>query len=258
MTNYNREIKREETKKKVIKYLEEQGNIEPATTQVVNGRYSDRYKCIGKIDYETEDWKAAADNCLKKMVPKKKYWFYQSYAGIEVYTPAEKKKKEETEYDRIQKKGKKLREIKKEGDKYLNSFVRDGINGKLAGLTKEQAEEIMQYCWGFIMDGNPIINFRSEAALIMFDKKYGYYELDSQQKQEVMNVDMWAGLLIICTAHLNGTEIFGYPLKYKKDFGKAYMEFADMLHEIWGFEFPDDEIRAVIDGTHELYDKEEA
>lgn len=256
VNNYNREIKRVETKKKVIKYLEEQGNIEPATKQVETGRYSGRYECIGKIDYETEDWKAAADNCLKKMVPKKKYWFYQGYAGIELYTPAEKKKKEETEYDRIQKKGKRLREIKKDGDKYLNSFIRDGVNGKLSGLTKEQADEIIEYCWGFIKDENVYTDIRSSAAMVLFDKKYGYHELDSQQRQEVLNVDLWAGLLIICTDHLNSREIFRYQLKYQKELGKAYMEFTDMLHEIWGFEFPDGEIRAVIDGTHELYDKE--
>ena len=256
VNNYNREIKKEKTKKEITDYLKKQGGILPATKQVENGRYSAKYDRVGQISYEDDNWEKEAETIIRKMDRKKTYWVYQSYWSAEIYALAEKKKKEETEYDRIQKRGKKLREIKKAGDMYMRHFIRDAVTEKLKALTAQQIQNVIEFCWWMIKNKDVDLYLRTAYAKVIYDSSHGYYTLQEDKKKGMVDLDLWKGLLIMCGNYLEDKEIFTYPLKHRKEVGEAYTEFTDVLGELWGFEWPDDEIRTVIDGTHELFQKE--
>lgn len=255
VNNYLRERQKEETKEAIIKFLEENSRIEPATEKVANGRFSTRYKEIACIRFENPNWKKDSEAMIEKLDPKKKYWYYQGWSQIEIYTVTPKEDKKETEWDRIQKKGKKLRELESQGWKFLREFVRSAVTGELRELDKYEKQHVINQCWNMIK-WEDYSYFKPAAAKILFDKRYGFYELEQEQKERAMSMEMWADVLIMCAGGVDGKDVFDYPLKYSEEKSRTINKLTGILKEMWGFVWPDPELEDLFTGKHELYGNE--
>lgn len=74
----------------------------------------------------------------------------------------------------------------------------------------------------------------------------------SKAKEKARSMSMTDQMLIMLDTSMKGEEPFDYNVDYKKEKGQAMLDAYKVL-EKYGWYFEDEEERAILDGTAELY-----
>lgn len=136
------------------------------------------------------------------------------------------------------------------------------IEGIAIGTYKPYANDysmVEKKCWEYAFEHYTAI---SKTSMWEFLKGTSYYDLTPEQKdaavQELLSIDKTA-LLVIACAHGagDGSGMYGWRGKLEKE--SNYLDEQKRIYEIlklYGYQ-PDDEEKQMLDGTHELYIREE-
>jgi len=252
INNHLNEMKKIENRKKLTKLLRANG-IEEAPDSIKNSRWSNKYDRPAGWYLSDDDCLEKAEKDIKKFEKGRKYYYIDEYSSVNIYTAAKKEKKEESEYDRIQKKGKQLHKLIKDAEKLRTELVRNAVTGKLRELSYNETVLVIRTCWTQIR--NDWNGYYNSAASVLYDQRYGWYSLTDEQKQAAEDLEMWKALLIMTEYSMTCKELFSYPLKFKQDVADRLREFTNLLNRLYGFEWPV-EYASLFDGTHELYEKD--
>lgn len=248
------EEKRDETAKKIIEMLKEKG-VKKAPEKVANEMYSgkwDTVKSFGLDDEVPEELKYKAKKTDELL------WL-KYYREIRVIKKAEKKQPKESAWEKERKEKEKnkkqIKAIVKEMNVRRDEFVRNIVDKKITPL-KETDEVRMELWKALIATG---INMYSSSLRRFFTGKSDYEctqeELD-QANSRISTCGMIEQMLIMLNNSMsNSRDLFDWNGKFDSSIADAMMQ-GYVILEKYGWSFENDETQ-IMDGTHELYVKEE-
>lgn len=250
------EARRNKAEKKIIRLLEKTlPNIEPFPENA--------YTWDGT-------WEELKSVSLDAVVPDKiaigkakkddKLYYRRGYSTIEVYRKRPKEKKVETDADRAQKElNKRKKQLGAELKKMAvrrRDFILAVIDGKIDALPAKETEAFKDEIWRVLLLKSNWCSQQSVAAFIL-DKNF--YEVPQEEQETAIakaeKLSVLHQMLAVMCAALKDISTYEYNGTFNKDCADILKSgYAVMEHYGWSFE---DGEEAVLDGTHELYTKEE-
>lgn len=252
--NAAEEAKREKVAAEIIAKLKAAG-IEPAPAQYENDMYSGRWETLETYSLE----KAAPKRIAKKKLEGGGY--YKAYREVRVVKKRDKSKEPVSEYERQRKEREKsakvIKAIAKEMAAQRESFIRNVLSGKIEPL--KDTEKVMAGLWNAIVYANGYVG-KTGLAKFLADTKKGWYDIpDEDKKKALEDLEKTSTLhQLMIGAYVSTSDLvyMDYNNHYKEDTGKAVTAITEALSE-YGFSYSDDEQNKVMEGSHELYVKEE-
>ncbi|MGI6042130.1 MAG: ParB/RepB/Spo0J family partition protein [Candidatus Alectryocaccobium sp.] len=246
--------KRKEKADEVIKMLEDAG-IEEMPEKMKHKVYSDAFSPVERYYLDP-----AAKN--KNTVPKptdEKLYYYKAYNDIVVYR---KKKKIKVEKDPAEKEKaankKTLYELSVRFHKLRKDFERGIIDGNLKGPKPEDLSLLLDYAFKNEVTISNSNAFRVKTGQETWSLPEEEREMVNTGKHESMCSMTQAEKMFCCISNhfYNDESFYNYDLSYHPSCTRKYIEWVAIL-ERYGFSIEKEEIRKVLDGTHECYKKEE-
>lgn len=243
-----RDEKRDENAKAIIKELKKLG-VQPAPEKT--NWWDNKWEKVKDVDL---------DKTPKgiKLQGKGPFYYLRSYSTVYILKKAEKKEKKKTKteplWEKRENNKKGIKAIVKNMDKRRRQFVLDIIAGTIEPVKEEN--EIKDAIW------ESLIEYGSgtyRSTISEFYSKKSYYNCTSEEKEEI---NKWVDalsvlqqmLVLLCVA-MNSIEPFDYFSKFDAGRIEKYIK-AQKVLEKYGW-FNTDEEQQVLDGTHELYEKQE-
>ena len=190
--------------------------------------------------------------------------FVKSYSTIEVGQVIPKQKKEPTEFDlRERERKKRIREIKAKYREALDAMhvvLMSIIDGKTKALKAKEQEAAAEELWEILMGLGAWLSYSATTTAMLgkelYDKSVKEEDL-SKAEEKGRQLSTYHQMMAITWAKLLDSNISDqyYP-RYAKKTGECAMRFANLL-ETYGFSFESEESMRILDGTHDLYEKEE-
>ena len=169
---------------------------------------------------------------------------------------------EEIKRANIDKARKKAKAIMKGFASDRRGFVIDVVNGKYSA--PDDPEGITRECFGLLLDLSCSISYHDLAGYL---SNKSYWDLSEKEREDyekkAKNLSMDQAILIMADARIGSdTETMDYYGCYK-NVGEAYTNSAYYLQKLigilgkLGFQMDDPDVEALLDGTSDLYVKED-
>jgi ParB family chromosome partitioning protein len=255
------EENRRKNKETYIKMLEEIG-IRKATDQESKNRYSVKYEYVSDINLD--------DKLKKKLDIKQEegleYWYiepkYDSERYINIFRERPKNiQPSDVEKQRDEKEAarKKLMKIKQSVDNDRKNFIREIIDGYYDGpKTSSEVLEAMERLTEAAIGMDVYLNDITIGEWITGKQRYKWTDED-QDKVSGYDLTPLDKLMILTDKRADELLVVDWDGEFiGHKYGKT--EEVKLFHEVletWGFSITDPEQIKVLDGTHELYKKEE-
>lgn len=247
----------EETKaknKKLFGELFKKAGIKKAPDGAENERYSGKWDVLQSWQLDKD-----APKSLKKF-KEGAMWVVFWGNEIAVIVPAQKQKKELSEYEIKEKEKAKAKKELKQRHKALyaeiDRFLMGIITKEIAPL-KEDVELYKALTLATIKGG--VDYYRSDLANFYSGK--GLYELEKEEPDKYKEFLEWEKnlsplhLAIAYMTSIKKCEMYNYNVEYRQESAGKVKAIVDFL-AMYGFSISEEEKR-VLDGTHELYRKKE-
>ena len=247
------EAKREENAKAIGVMLEELG-ICKASDEVKNELYSGKWKTLKGFELEEEVPKE-----ITLPEEKEPMFYLVSYRRLLVITKMQKGDKVlspmEQEEKRKARVKKQIKAILKESSARRKALIQDIISGKVDAV-KDEEEEIRRI-WQALVGLDALLQEALLRKLFLDKDEYCCSKEERQEAQKKAdNMNIIHQMLVLLDASMASTnETFDYKLKFNSSRGKALLKGYEAL-EPYGWYFASEDERKVLDGTHELYERE--
>ncbi len=248
------ELKREKCKKEICDMLEKEG-VKKAPEKAEHEIWSGKWKTIKEFALDKEVPKQ-----LRLPEEKEQMYWLVYYRTLKVITKTPKEKRElskqEIEQKEREKKKKQIKAILKESSARRKEFIQNIITGKIDRVKNEN--DVKDTIWqAMLVLGTGVY----QSCINEFLAGKRWCECTEEEKQEAeekaKGLSVLHQMLIILNASMNGEdETFNYQGYFSKTKGDALLKGYAVL-EHYGWYFERDEEKAVLDGTCELYRKEE-
>lgn len=248
------EAKREVCKKIISGMLNKLG-VEKAPKEAENEVWSGKWKTVKEFELDKEVPKQ-----LKLPKENEQMYWLVYYRTLKVIIKAPKEKRElspcEQEQKRKDKAKKQIRAIHKESSARRKEFILNILSGKIDAV-KDEAKEIESIWRAMVLLGA----YTYESTIRRFFLEKDEYSCTDEEKLEARKKAESLGplhqMLIILDASMASTnETFDYNLKFNPTKGNALTKGYEAL-EPYGWYFESETEKSVLDGTHELYKKDE-
>lgn len=216
--------------------------------------------------YDANKVERMADYDLNKEPPKKikfeengeQIYYMERYGRLCIVRKAKKEKKvltpAELEKKQNEKNKRQIKAILKEAANTRRVFIEGIISGRIEAIkdTKEIEAELFEQMlsWESFVGHNKLKQFFLGCEVYNAPKE----EQDEAEKK-MEGLSLLHKLLCITSAMVADADLVDWNFKYCSVRGEKVMKFYAIL-EKYGFAFPNDEEKAVIDGTSDLYVKE--
>lgn len=246
-----REERRKQNKKALHKMLKDCG-----CKKAPNGAESERYD--GKWDI-LKEFRLDDDvpmNAGIEMKPDTYYVDYYYSVGV-IRRKVKEKVKLSPQQIKQKEKDKNLKSLKalyKDMVKYREDFIMDIVTGKVEPIKDELV--MIERIWSVIMKTNA---FPSLSTLRTFFGVDNYYSLPDDEKEKVVskiNALTTINSMLIVMHSGNREAPVDWMGKYNKEKAESLIAIYDIFVE-YGFSHRSEEDAAVINGTHNLYNKED-
>lgn len=237
---------------KKIAEMAKKAGIEKAPKEAENEMYSGKWDTVKEIDLDKEPPKKLSVKDDDKLY----YLLY--FRSVRIIRKHKNEKKELTPEEIAKKeKDKKKKQIKaiiKETDASRKEFIQNIIAGKIDAVKNE--DEIREKIWRFLLEKYAYLSFNS---MIGFFTEKEYYSCTEAEKAEaekkLKGLSYTHSMLLALHNAAKDTELVDYKGCYKKDAGETLKHCYDVL-KAYGWTFASEDAEKVLDGTHELYEKE--
>lgn len=223
--------------------------IREATKKEYDQRWSAGYIKIKEYDL---DQKPPVELNLKK--PKEKTFWIQDYRVLTIYTKPKNQERQLSSYEKAQKekkaKKKQIKTILKRSDQRRKELIESIISKEIEPAKDEKTQEKL---WNALLQLGSSL-YASNLYKYFLEKEYyeSTEEEISKAKEKARSMSMTDQMLIMLDTSMKGEEPFNYNVEYKKETGTAMLDAYKVL-EKYGWYFEDEEERAILDGTAELY-----
>ena len=237
---------------KKIAEMAKKAGIEKAPKEAENEMYSGKWDTVKEIDLDKEPPKKLSVKDDDKLY----YLLY--WRSVRIIRKHKNEKKELTPEEIAKKeKDKKKKQIKaiiKETDASRKEFICNIITGKIDAVKNE--EEIREKAWRFLLEKCAYLSFNS---MIGFFTEKEYYSCTEEEKAEaekkLKGLSYTHSMLVALHNAAKDTELVDWQGHYKKDSGETLKHCYEVLKP-YGWTFANEDAEKVLDGTHELYEKE--
>lgn len=245
--NVAKKEKQDKRADKIIKMLEELG-IKEATKKEYDQRWSGDYKKLKEYDLDKEPPKE-----LKFKKSKEKMIWMRLYGVVSIFAKCKKQEKTLSSYEIAQKekkaRKKQIKTILKRSDQRRKELIESIISKEIEPAKDVTQEEL----WNALLQLGSSL-YASNLYKYFLEKEYyeSTEEEISKAKEKARSMSMTDQMLIMLDTSMKGEEPFDYNVDYKKEKGQAMLDAYKVL-EKYGWYFEDEEERAILDGTAELY-----
>ncbi|MBP3677411.1 MAG: ParB/RepB/Spo0J family partition protein [Agathobacter sp.] len=246
-----REAKEAQRKKEIIETLENAG-VEDATKTLLNERFNGNWKYLESFYYhETKPLDIAFEGEKKKY-----YMVANSWIGVyeEANEEVQKEKSaEQLEREKRDKNRSVLKDIENKMEKRRVAFIESIVSGELKVDIDETTKDEIWKCLISEDDyatGSELIGFLSDKPIYKLseEEEDAYYE-------KLQQLDAWKTMLIaLCVSMDNIGSVVDYRGEYIADNACRYAKGNKLLAK-YGW-YLEKEEQQLLDGTHELYEKE--
>lgn len=248
---------KEEKKAKIIPILERQG-VTKAPEKVGREIYDGKWNNVESFSLDNEiPTKIEIKNDDKEVLYYLVYWNEirvvkknKKVKKEKVLTPEEIKRRE------IQKNSKWIKERMKEIEETRKLFIQNILSGKIPSVKDEDG--IRERIWRLIAEEG--LCFYPSYLLNFFTGKDYYVCSDEERQyaiQEIKKLSFTNSMLVaLHVAMAHSGEVYTYQGKYDAENGKKIVEAYKIL-KLYGWTFERSEDECLIDGTHEIYIKED-
>lgn len=235
----------------IIKLLKAAG-VKEAPEKVTHEMYSGKWETVKEWDLRSEKEPKLAKATQADI--QSDWLWYRYYGSVKLIKPTPKKK-EKKEADPTEKNRKELKKKVKELMVKKHIFIDEVITGKLDGIKEEY--ETCEELWNHLITMG---TYLSQSGLRRFFTEKDDYSTPQEEKDaaddKISKLSLMQKMLIILDHAMDDIgDLADWRCQYLKSKGDEYKEAFRILKR-WGWSFEDDE-KAIIDGTHELYTKEE-
>lgn len=233
----------------IIKLLMSLG-VKQATDKEKNETYAGKWETVKEWDLKGEKEPELA---RKTQADIKSDWrWFRSYGLIKLIKPASWKK--EIKQDPMERNKKELKKKVKELLIKKHVFIDEVITGKLEGIKEEQ--ETYETIWKVLVNMGTYV---SKSVLREFFTGKDDYKASKEEKDIADDQIAKTGLMHQLLIQLDDAmDHVGDPLDwrcvYQAERGAKFKQAFQILTK-WGWSFEEEE-KSIIDGTHELYEKE--
>ena len=248
-----KEMKREENSKKIIDILNKSG-VKKAPKEYEENPYSGMYTTVLEINLDDEIPKK-----IKVPDDKGELFYTIQYRYLKVITKSKKEKRELSPYEQEAKRKnsirKQIKAILKESSSRREDLILDIISGKVDPVKDELAE--IELIWSAMVALGMGV-YQSTLQRFFLPKEE--YRCTDEEKAEAMEKvnglsTIQQMLIYLHDAMSRNNEIMGYRLEFREKEGNAQMKGYEALKP-YGWYFDNEAEKQVLDGTHELYEKD--
>ena len=234
----------------IIKLLKSLG-VKQATDKEKNEMYAGKWETVEEWDLRGEKEPELAKKIQADI--KSDWLWFRSYGLVKLIQPASWKK--EIKQDPIERNQKELKKKVKELLIKKHVFIDEVITGKLEGIKEEQ--ETYEMIWKALVNMGTYV---SKSVLREFFTGKDDYKASKEEKDIADDQIAKTGLMHQMLIQLDDAmDNVGDPLDwrcvYQAEKGEKLRQAFQILTK-WGWSFEEEE-KSIIDGTHELYTKEE-
>ena len=248
------EARRKDNEKAIVAMLKKLG-IKKAPKEVENEQWSGKWKTVKEFELDKD-----APKQIELPKEEGELLYIVRYRDLKVITKAPKEKKELSPWEKEQKeKDKAKRQIKailRETSARRKEFIQNIIAGKIDAV-KDSSKEI-ELIWQALVPLGASV-YRSTVRRFFLDKdEYKCTDEEKKAAQEkAASLSTLHQMLIILHESMTSTnETFDWSIQFNPDKGNALLKGYKAL-EPYGWYFEEDAEKKVLDGTHELYRKDE-
>ena len=218
-------------------------------------------------EFYTDKWERMKDYSLDKEPPKtmkfenngEPMFYLERYGTLYVIRKKKKEKKELTpaqEAERQNKRNKKqIKAILKEAANTRKAFIEGILSGRIKKVTNE--EKVVAELFEQMMSWETFTGYNTLKELFLGDKCYNAQKEDIEAAEKKMEgLSVLHKLLCMVSAMVADADLVEWNYTYNTVRGKRVKAFYGILEQ-YGFQFPNDEEKSVVEGTSDLYVKKE-
>lgn len=249
-------VKEAEKAKKVkqIEVMLKKLGVEKAPKEAENEQYTGKWNTVKEIELDKD---------MPKRITLKEtdtMYYLVCYRSVKIIKKAKKVKKELTPQEIRQKKVDKDKKTVKsrvrDMDESRREFIRNIISGKIAAVKNE--DKIREKIWRFLMEAG---GYLYQSNMRRFYTGKNDYDCTAEEKDEaqkkVEGLSFTHSMLISMHVTMeNIGDIYDWQGRFKPDIGSKLVHAYEVLKP-YGWTFVNEDDEQILNGTHELYVKEE-
>lgn len=218
-------------------------------------------------EFYTDKWERMKDYSLDKEPPKtmkfedngEPMFYLERYGTLYVIRKKKKEKKALTpaqEAERQNKRNKKqIKAILKEAANTRKAFIEGILSGRIKKVTNE--EKVVAELFEQMMSWETFTGHNTLKEFFLGDKCYSAQKEDVEAAEKKMEgLSVLHKLLCMVSAMVADADLVDWNYTYSTGKGEKTKAFYKVL-ELYGFQYPNDEEKGVVEGTSDLYVKKE-
>ena len=218
-------------------------------------------------EFYTDKWERMKDYSLDKEPPKtmkfedngEPMFYLERYGTLYVIRKKKKEKKALTpaqEAERQNKRNKKqIKAILKEAANTRKAFIEGILSGRIKKVTNE--EKVVAELFEQMMSWETFTGHNTLKEFFLGDKCYNAQKEDVEAAEKKMEgLSVLHKLLCMVSAMVADADLVDWNYTYSTGKGEKTKAFYKAL-ELYGFQYPNDEEKGVVEGTSDLYVKKE-
>ena len=218
-------------------------------------------------EFYTDKWERLKDYSLDKEPPKtmkfedngEPMFYLERYGTLYVIRKKKKEKQALTpaqEAERQNKRNKKqIKAILKEAANTRKAFIEGILSGRIKKVTNE--EKVVAELFEQMMSWETFTGHNTLKEFFLGDKCYSAQKEDIEAAEKKMEgLSVLHKLLCMVSAMVADADLVEWNYTYNTVRGKRVKAFYGILEQ-YGFQFPNDEEKSVVEGTSDLYVKKE-
>ena len=218
-------------------------------------------------EFYTDKWERMKDYSLDKEPPKtmkfedngEPMFYLERYGTLYVLRKKKKEKKALTpaqEAERQNKRNKKqIKAILKEAANTRKAFIEGILSGRIKKVTNE--EKVVAELFEQMMSWETFTGHNTLKEFFLGDKCYNTQKEDVEAAEKKMEgLSVLHKLLCMVSAMVADADLVDWNYTYSTGKGEKTKAFYKVL-ELYGFQYPNDEEKGVVEGTSDLYVKKE-
>lgn len=218
-------------------------------------------------EFYTDKWERMKDYSLDKEPPKtmkfedngEPMFYLERYGTLYVLRKKKKEKKALTpaqEAERQNKRNKKqIKAILKEAANTRKAFIEGILSGRIKKVTNE--EKVVAELFEQMMSWETFTGHNTLKEFFLGDKCYNAQKEDAEAAEKKMEgLSVLHKLLCMVSAMVADADLVDWNYTYSTGKGEKTKAFYKVL-ELYGFQYPNDEEKGVVEGTSDLYVKKE-
>lgn len=218
-------------------------------------------------EFYTDKWERMKDYSLDKEPPKtmkfedngEPMFYLERYGTLYVIRKKKKEKKALTpaqEAERQNKRNKKqIKAILKEAANTRKAFIEGILSGRIKKVTNE--EKVVAELFEQMMSWETFTGHNTLKEFFLGDKCYNAQKEDVEAAEKKMEgLSVLHKLLCMVSAMVADADLVDWNYTYSTGKGEKTKAFYKVL-ELYGFQYPNDEEKGVVEGTSDLYVKKE-